>query len=755
MPTGIPNVPQMLATMQTKTQLAFEYLEIPSYELSKELFLIAYNDIIKALSSTYSFALITSRPLIRIISLVSRYVFAAFKVIAQCTMSHLIVGLKEAYQQFIFASKWFIEYQKSLPPTAVYLEIAAIGFLIGAYALRRYIRKKRYVERVQTYCKRKKDKVLMKYNLFVDRVAQTSMFVALLLPHVLYILFVSLMKLSLPKVLSYFAYKIPIPVADVISFYYPMLRTVLVLHEWQSFGFQNAQNKSSGGETSQSENSSGGMLSLFRRTRKVSEYEKTIEKHSSKEIGKKSTSITRTRLSDRQKVLVETASELLLYWIVYAIICTVTKTMLMLPILSRIFSNYSTKTPKVSSLPWKQKKLSFFGRIKPTYEFLQEIRLIFFIWLCFLPTSLTSIRGNDTKDNTSDKANNSIKDKILSFEKKSASSRKQIKVPSNRPVDIIYMRMAPTIAQLISSSSHLFSDTTDEKERRNGIAKSYIASAIAWCSKVLDLMVWTKMISEKTKSWIISTLVDCTDLMPALLTIFMPSYFTNYGCIYAQYLVPSAASSQSYEQIRKKYLTNTEKVEIMFTLTKYLKYWIIQGLVSSLLSAFTPILVWIPLSTHVTLLLWAYIQNESVTLQFYDALECDLVAFGLLHRHDRHEAIDVNDTVTMKVFQSIKSRVPSNLSGHSSTSSLKNITKQENNDKPQNDEVDTGNEPTDEMKVETKAIAHNKNTESDLEPHEGQVNNDNQRDNVKDEKVISDSEMENAHPITALDKKNQ
>ena len=143
-------------------QLAFEYLEIPSYELSKELFLIAYNDIIKALSSTYTFALITSRPLIIIISLVSRYVFAAFKVIAQCTMSHLIVGLKEAYQQFIFASKWFIEYQKSLPPTAVYLEIAAIGFLIGAYALRRYIRKKKYVERVQTYCKRKKDKVLMK-----------------------------------------------------------------------------------------------------------------------------------------------------------------------------------------------------------------------------------------------------------------------------------------------------------------------------------------------------------------------------------------------------------------------------------------------------------------------------------------------------------------------------------------------------------------------------------------------------------------
>jgi hypothetical protein len=243
--------------------------------------------------------------------------------------------------------------------------------------------------------------------------------------------------------------------------------------------------------------------------------------------------------------------------------------------------------------------------------------------------------------------------------------------------------------------------------------------------------------------------------MPALLTIFMPSYFTNYGCIYAQYLVPSAASSQSYEQIRKKYLTNTEKVEIMFSISRYLKYWVIQGLVSSLLSAFTPILVWIPLSTHVTLLLWAYIQNENVTLQFYDALECDLVAFGLLHRHDRHEVIDVNDTVTMKVFQSIKSRVPSNLSGHSSTSSLKNITKQENNDKPQNDEVDTGNEPTDEMKVETKAIAHNKNTESDLEPHEGQVNNDNQRDNVKDEKVISDSEMENAHPITALDKKNQ
>ena len=98
------------------------------------------------------------------------------------------------------------------------------------------------------------------------------------------------------------------------------------------------------------------------------------------------------------------------------------------------------------------------------------------------------------------------------------------------------------------------------------------------------------------------------------------------------------------------------------TINRYLQYWVVYAIVSSILSSFSPILAWLPLSTHMMWVLWAYIQLESTTLWMYHVLEWDLMAFGLLHRQSHNEdekESGVQDAVTMKLINSFLTKVPS------------------------------------------------------------------------------------------------
>jgi hypothetical protein len=50
----------------------------------------------------------------------------------------------------------------------------------------------------------------------------------------------------------------------------------------------------------------------------------------------------------------------------------------------------------------------------------------------------------------------------------------------------------------------------------------------------------------------------------------------------------------------------------------------VHAAVSILLASFAPLLAWIPLSTHATWLLWAYIQLESSTRRIYGWFEGEI-----------------------------------------------------------------------------------------------------------------------------------
>eukprot|EP00558_Chaetoceros_sp_UNC1202_P006851 CAMPEP_0197237044 /NCGR_PEP_ID=MMETSP1429-20130617/3986_1 /TAXON_ID=49237 /ORGANISM="Chaetoceros sp., Strain UNC1202" /LENGTH=475 /DNA_ID=CAMNT_0042695965 /DNA_START=49 /DNA_END=1476 /DNA_ORIENTATION=- len=319
------------------------------------------------------------------------------------------------------------------------------------------------------------------------------------------------------------------------------------------------------------------------------------------------------------------------------------------------------------SMPWSKKKLFWVDRIKPSPEFLQECKLLFFVWLRLLPTSVIRNRSsgsdvNDERVKSPHAKSGSVKGRIAALENPKA--RKVTKVPfSNRPIDIIYNKISPVVVALVSSSSHLLQSSSDGSDDDDFGTKtqSYIVKGIAFCRKFLDVMVWTKMISENTQNRIVSTLLECSNLLPAAVTLLMPSYFTSFGVVYVQLIVPCATSANSHDAL-KRAKTNMDMVRLTNTGVRYLQYWVVQGILSLILSSFAPVLAWIPLSTHLVWLFWAYTQLEGTTVRLYDILEWDLIAFGILTSHPNKsgkENMDVNNSSMMKLFNTVISRIPS------------------------------------------------------------------------------------------------
>jgi phage antirepressor YoqD-like protein len=142
----------------------------------------------------------------------------------------------------------------------------------------------------------------------------------------------------------------------------------------------------------------------------------------------------------------------------------------------------------------------------------------------------------------------------------------------------------------------------------------------------LDLFVMVRLIRAETKDWIINTVTEGSALLPAVPTLLMPSYFTQFGVIYVSLIVPAGYSISSCNS--KQNPTRNNTIEIMMPkmedASRYLQFWMVHAAVSALITSFAPILAWIPLSTHVTWLLWAYVQLQSSTRKIMSWFESEL-----------------------------------------------------------------------------------------------------------------------------------
>jgi hypothetical protein len=159
---------------------------------------------------------------------------------------------------------------------------------------------------------------------------------------------------------------------------------------------------------------------------------------------------------------------------------------------------------------------------------------------------------------------------------------------------------------------------------------------------ILGGFVFIKLVSEQTRDWLLDVLEEARAVIVPAITLLMPGFITSFGVAYVQYIVPSAKSAQAKGDAAK---------------LVYLQYWVLNCALTGLLDWFSSILWWIPFSNHAIFILWSYLALPHTIRNYYDVLESELIAFGLLKGSG--DSVDVNETKTARLIQALFSRLPS------------------------------------------------------------------------------------------------
>lgn len=160
--------------------------------------------------------------------------------------------------------------------------------------------------------------------------------------------------------------------------------------------------------------------------------------------------------------------------------------------------------------------------------------------------------------------------------------------------------------------------------------------------RVLDLLVMVRLLSEPWKEWWLHVLEESRVLVLPSFSLLMPGFITQLGVTYVQFVLPTAKSLQT---------TNDTSTTLL-----YLQYWVLHCAVSGLLTWFASITWWIPFSTHMIYLLWCHLSFGKTIGAWYDLLEMELVAFGLL---EGDAQVEVHQTLSVRLLTSIVQRLPS------------------------------------------------------------------------------------------------
>lgn len=241
--------------------------------------------------------------------------------------------------------------------------------------------------------------------------------------------------------------------------------------------------------------------------------------------------------------------------------------------------------------------LPIVGRIITKYvvlsSVLRELQLVFFLWLFGVPM-VTPELTHET-----------------------------------RPIPLLYQRAVPMVTGMYNVVS-------------TAIPENIWHTVVQKTTSILELAVLIKLVSTETKEWLVHVLEESRQLLPPAVTLLMPGFLTEYGVMYVQTLVPCAKGCNSVA------LDDT---------TAWLEYWVLHGLLSSLLTWWAPLLWWIPFSTHLTFLLWCNLQLPKTTRKWYNMFEEELQAFGLLEKGDKD--LQVDRTVTASMLRTLASSLPS------------------------------------------------------------------------------------------------
>lgn len=200
------------------------------------------------------------------------------------------------------------------------------------------------------------------------------------------------------------------------------------------------------------------------------------------------------------------------------------------------------------------------------------------------------------------------------------------------PLRLVHRFITPILLRFVA----IVSDAVPEKRWHDWV--------VSKSEGLLQMFVLVRFISVERKDWILHALTEARSLVIPSISLFMPGFVTQFGVVYVQYLVPSAKSAQARGDGNK---------------VLYLQYWIMHCILAGILTwpAVLSVLWWIPFSTHLIFLLWCYLVLPKTIQIYYNILEYDLAAFGMLKVSGGPASI--NDTKTAKLLNALASRLPS------------------------------------------------------------------------------------------------
>jgi len=314
-------------------------------------------------------------------------------------------------------------------------------------------------------------------------------------------------------------------------------------------------------------------------------------------------------------------SNRLIYWIVYNVLVSSFQIIHLLPILGGFFPNgpdgSNTLTPSYTSR-WfvRGKGVQSLSNFQLSNRTCEEIKLFFFLWLQLLSMG-------DYDHSTEVKSRSSPRKEHM----KNKQSSQTLSSFNHSSLRLVYDQVKPFLRTVTNNvhrmSTIVPSSSPDQDLSDDHTSNSIIQRIIQWAGSFLDFLVWTKVLSKKNKNDIIKALAESIALFPALPSLFMPSYFAKFGIVYVSSIIPAVNSAYAVEVFQMR----AESVNMS---VRFLEYWVLHAILSSVVSSLTPIISWFPLNTHVQLLIWLLLQMELVSRTLYECFTDELIFFGVL-----------------------------------------------------------------------------------------------------------------------------
>jgi hypothetical protein len=252
-----------------------------------------------------------------------------------------------------------------------------------------------------------------------------------------------------------------------------------------------------------------------------------------------------------------------------------------------------------------------FGRIFYKSRFWKsagaEFQLMFFLWIFGLPAALTS----------------------------SAKTEKDFDGYEARPLQLLLRHVSPNLVSFQEQVSH-------------AVPPAYWEQVLARSRNALDLLLLVRLISKDFHAWLLHVVEESHALVLPSITLLMPGFVTGYGVVYVQAIAPAAKSCKAL---------NFDGLDSLGLVRINLEYWILNLLLAAFLEWLSPLLWWVPLSTHVTYLLWCHLSLPKTIEHWYNTFDQELQAFGILPR-DENTQLSMTETRTAQFLRALAQTLP-------------------------------------------------------------------------------------------------